>query len=648
MKSILVLGLCLCVPSTVPLPLQCTGRPDGCDTPEEAIKLGRARIEAEKGTDPFEGFERDDLKEAVLEACASANRTRPHDLVHDEYTICLRRGRRTAEDLLRHRTVREHRVFDANSAISLRKVFNGIPKTVNATHDEKTQDSLGVWFNVKNGVVDGMSVVGGQRFADPATNHFISYVAWCASLGAFQGKTFQFIGTVSDGCLLDPFLEEKGGKRTVDLDPYDFLPILSYSRSKKCMHHTVIPTTPWLHAFPKPMNTLAWSELKDKAIWRGSLNHEDRGVLVVAGMMQLVKDADFAIAGGECSKNCQRRIGGMRESTPFMKKMPNDMSKVCSTSGVCSNTFLDQLAYKPLVVMDGIGAVTRFQNFFSAPGVVVEIKSHYEVFFSEDVVPFVHYIGVSNNLTELPASLNAGLSWLRDNDADAEEMSSVATLFHDTHLTFIHTARAMQIYASLMHTLWDPTPSPTPNKWERENTWLDFQTKSNVTTGLDCDTFLSWFAMDYPNKQPPFPYKQGCGRRYDNVSLLNTNPMVKATKAPRTAAPSTAEPDVGEVKLPKEDSDDLDRVGQMEILAEHTEKQTSLDTHNERHAVEAQIPPQLEAPRSRRSNRHSLVKTAVTLTITLGVLYKDTGRFQAAPQGTTLVLVVLILALLFV
>ena len=530
MKSILVLGLCLCVPSTVPLPLQCTGRPDGCDTPEEAIKLGRARIEAEKASHPFEGFERDDLKEAVLHACAFANRTRPHDFVHDEHSLCLRRGRRTAEHLMRFSTVKSHKKYTKNDVIKLRSEFS-------------TQPSLGTWYRIEDGVVVGQSAIGQTTGGEAATDHMGAFIAYCASLGTFAGTTFEFVATVGDGCLGDPLMMSVRGSPEEALEQrLMYFPITSYSKAEECDHHVVVPTTPWLHSYHNPPSP-AWKDLKETAIFRGDLNTPLRGLLAFVSHLKLVEDMDFKIQANKCDGPCKVFYKKYRD-VDYLKEMKgvDEVCKPDTEGGVCATSPVKHPLHKAIIVTDGIGAVTRFPAYFSAPGLNVEIKSKYEMYFSKDVLPFVHYVGVTSEIPLLPEGLNLGLKWIRGNDAEAQAMSLAATAFSDTHLTYRSRALTMRVFANLMDALWDDSVPPAVSK-ANSNAWAS-EYKGTAETGVNCDTWKTWWAKRNPERASGMthPYREGCmsvagTERVAPLNATRRTPAPVTTEAPRTLVP---------------------------------------------------------------------------------------------------------------
>eukprot|EP01061_Rhynchopus_euleeides_P015104 TRINITY_DN2591_c0_g1_i2.p1 TRINITY_DN2591_c0_g1~~TRINITY_DN2591_c0_g1_i2.p1 ORF type:complete len:635 (+),score=223.76 TRINITY_DN2591_c0_g1_i2:45-1907(+) len=519
-----LLGLLCAVPCACH-PFICSEPSGGCPTGNEARSSGLRRLKAERDTHPLKGFKdaHPSLAQAITETCEPASRARPSDVVPDEWSVCMRRGKSMADDLLRFHPVKDGTRFSRKDVMRVVKLLN--PKI----------HLFGVWARVEDGVLTQFGEVGKGWTVMAMVTHWAAFNAFAADLGAFAGKTFEMVALVGDGCMADPFIYPN-----VKDDPYTHLPLASYSKSKECDHHIVVPTSPWLHTFVLPSPMPRWDELNNTAFFRGSLYPQSplRAALGFISALGLVKDTDFAFSG--CGDKCLRFASRFHSDpqTPYFHNMP-DNKTMCRTGMGCSSGYADQTHYKPLMVTDGIGAVTRFFNFFAAPGVVVSLESEYEQFFSKDVVPMVHYIELNSSLASFKDSLTQGLQWLRENDAAAEEMSRQAALYFKEHLTVRNQVRSLQLFAALMSRVWDDshyTPVPARANGTDPNTLADdFQIyrKGTPSTGLSCSTARQYMTRVQGHLNAP--YQNGCG------SLSGTERM-SAHRAGKDASSATALP----------------------------------------------------------------------------------------------------------
>jgi len=108
---------------------------------------------------------------------------------------------------------------------------------------------------------------------------------------------------------------------------------------------------------------------------------------------------------------------------PFWNKETNGLIKPLSPQ--------EQANYKYIVNVDGHVNAFRLSLELSMGSVVLLADSKYRVWFRRYLIPYVHYVPVKEDLSNLFDQIK----WCKDNDAKCEEIARNAKIFYDTYLS---------------------------------------------------------------------------------------------------------------------------------------------------------------------------------------------------------------------
>ena len=436
-------------------------------------------------------------RKVVRAVCATADAGGGVVGVPDERAVCFDRGARLARDLGRFQAAGERRTFGRRDVAKAAAMFDA--------PGEGGEQSLGLWVRVDDGLVVDYRVLGRLPWTDAVVSHALAFLAYAHRLGAFAGRTFEFVATLRDTCEDDPL-----ARRMNESARYaEGIPILSYSRllnRSACGHHVPVPVTPWIHSYWQSdwSSPTDWRRLANTAVFRGEYNNVRRLQLAVLSQVGLI-DADVeltcAVAPEDAAARCAADVAALsavrNALPPSVLLHPSFLRRLCDPADiaarmeagrrkgadpanagerrkriqwrnrgrrrnetVCGGAFdqaFDQTEYKYLLVPEGTGGVQRLGRFLAASGVVVSVGEEYEQFFTEDLQPFVHYAVAETALHRTPVSLNATLEWLRRNDGEAADISARASLFYARHVSSRAKARYFQLFAALYAARWDDT-----------------------------------------------------------------------------------------------------------------------------------------------------------------------------------------------
>jgi hypothetical protein len=107
------------------------------------------------------------------------------------------------------------------------------------------------------------------------------------------------------------------------------------------------------------------------------------------------------------------------DSTNFRFKLANKINNI------------EKSNYKYILNIDGHVSAFRLSSELSMNSVVLLVTSPYKLWFSNMLVPFIHYIPIKSNLEDLIDTIN----WCIDNDSKCKDIASNAKLFFDKYLT---------------------------------------------------------------------------------------------------------------------------------------------------------------------------------------------------------------------
>jgi len=182
----------------------------------------------------------------------------------------------------------------------------------------------------------------------------------------------------------------------------------------------------------------SWSERIPTAVFRGAstgcgvtVETNPRLNLSYLSMVSPVENGYKLLDAGITKWNLRpRKIMGnpylqliVPESLPFWNKESNGLTN--------SLTAEEQSNYKYIVNVDGHVNAFRLSLELSMGCVVLLADSKYRIWYRRYLVPYVHYIPVKEDLSNLFEQIR----WCRDNDKKCEEISINAKNFYDTFLS---------------------------------------------------------------------------------------------------------------------------------------------------------------------------------------------------------------------
>ncbi len=77
---------------------------------------------------------------------------------------------------------------------------------------------------------------------------------------------------------------------------------------------------------------------------------------------------------------------------------------------LCYSVVMEQLKFKMVVMVDGNSLPDRFAHQLALGSVILKQESQHEEFWYKDAIPWVHYIPVANDLSNLVQRIKEGLS----------------------------------------------------------------------------------------------------------------------------------------------------------------------------------------------------------------------------------------------
>ena len=395
----------------------------------------------------------------------------------------------------------------------------GIEKVVTKA-TERSGEAYLVWVRIQNGAIVNYRTVGHHR--DDTTPgvevvlHHLAFAALAHRSGVFASQhTFEYLAGVSYGCRGTPFTEAH-----MTLYP----PILSPSKGNDCPHNLPFPTVPSIfEAIPQQRE---WDSLKDTAIFRGGLDTDARGWMVVASREKYITDLDAKVTchgemdGAECN--------GLLNRLSYARQIPKAIDKhsLCRSPALCytpTDGIPDEISgHKYIISMESVGeSWGRAQKYAAFPGCVVEVVPAFETYFDSDLISFVHVVKIDNAMS----STNVALHWLRENQADAKQMATESSRFAESHLQLHAELRYFQLLSALYSHRWNDTAShnPFPKMPPSPAFSVDAQERSRRELGgpVDCSNiahhynrYLHIFPPDYEK------LNQTCGMDVDEMPVM--------------------------------------------------------------------------------------------------------------------------------
>ena len=420
--------------------------PDFASSAREA-GLARARREYKARHDPLAGWDHPD-RARVERVCAQADAGAEAVGVPNERHVCLQRGRALSKELGEYTADK----FSRRDVDAMFDLANRAPdKTFFAwvrIEKGRAVDYRGVGHHLDNNAVHGIMTV----------LHHTAFVAFSQKLGAFsQDQTFEYLALMYDRCWGSPFLANQVSMS----DAFRYMPVLGYSREETCRNHIVVPTVQWVNVYSPPLS-VPYADLHDTAVFRGRWFTDTRALMAIAAAGNLLHDVDAKL---ECSA---QDMGLRCKSTVAMLKrshaLPDTLHEahVCDVSKLCFATPSEQRTHKFLLALDGIGGTDRIEKYFRESGVVIQVASLFEWYYSGDAIPWVHYVRLDPKPAEIVPQLNDALAWLRAHPADGGDIAHTSRRYAERHVGDRAAARYFQLFAALYAPRWDDSYAGEP------------------------------------------------------------------------------------------------------------------------------------------------------------------------------------------
>ena len=177
---------------------------------------------------------------------------------------------------------------------------------------------------------------------------------------------------------------------------------------------------------------MEWNDRIPTAIFRGSstgfgLTFDDNMRLKIAKMVQdKVVDTDGLVLldAGITKWNIRPR---KEKNSKYIDIFNNDVLSIPTVSYM---SIEDQAKYKYIVYIDGHVSAYRLSLQLSTGSVVLIVQSKYKLWYSHLMVPFMHYIPVNADLSDLYTKIK----WCKMNDEKCKSIAQNAKLFYDEYL----------------------------------------------------------------------------------------------------------------------------------------------------------------------------------------------------------------------
>ncbi|KAJ9447038.1 hypothetical protein DIPPA_18259 [Diplonema papillatum] len=184
----------------------------------------------------------------------------------------------------------------------------------------------------------------------------------------------------------------------------------------------------------------SFEKLKPRMVFRGTGWNLPRYYVSLLGVSKALPFVDSGIAGEEHLSRCPPRITRLSERKTLLSGTKWVDPKVCTSEA--GGVFLQPLAYddiiafKYLYLPDGMAGLFRLAPNLRAPGIVLtQSFLNYEMSFTEDLYPYVHYIPLTPNLADVGSEILNLYLWLETNSAIAADIARESTHWSRKHAT---------------------------------------------------------------------------------------------------------------------------------------------------------------------------------------------------------------------
>ena len=440
-------------------------------SPEGLARCTRLRGEAvqrwerERATDYLQDAiftefpERQDLVRHVCDAVAD----------EEERWMCGKRGAHLA---------RRMRMYKSFSGADIDKL----------SHPYHRKDNSGMRFHVVNGSIYGYEMING--FDDQ--NGLYASAALGKVVEGLKGKilrpdmTFDFVILFTDEsiCHTDPAATSTIGKPPPG---YPAFPVLHHAVAfDNCPYFISMPFIGIVQRFPKPPTDAEIrpvSSLEYSIVYRGMYYNVQRlhlALMTVAGQVDKLdakcignpvfgRPRDYQPTGSVTL--CSQYLGQTFEPTQTSRlALSRVLTEKHGGDAVCSRRmggiFGNYISFEVMrdkryvLAVDGVGAVERFPHLLASSSVVLGLQIRYRTYFFPDLIPFVHYVPVTDDLETMQQNLTDTVAWLEAHPEVAQNISSEGRRWVLKHKTPVTDHRHWKLFYNFMADGWKPDGKP--------------------------------------------------------------------------------------------------------------------------------------------------------------------------------------------
>lgn len=251
------------------------------------------------------------------------------------------------------------------------------------------------------------------------------------------------------------------------------IPLLTTAAKADCDYSFPIPnymtiidtqrsSDQWEGNFQEFEKKYPWDQKINKAVWRGSLAESDTKLTFENIRWRLCKFVHE-------SKNPLYDVGLTSISSQITEKV---FVNTADVGGLASTItpMLEFMKYRAIIDMDGNSWSSRFGSILCFNSVVIKVEPKYTEYFFADLLPWMHYIPVKNDLSDLHDNVAWALN--PENAAQVKSIISAANQFCSQRLTPANLAHDLldiwETYVGLLNR-FDPMWS---TKWKDKKTEL--------------------------------------------------------------------------------------------------------------------------------------------------------------------------------
>jgi Glycosyl transferase family 90 len=266
-----------------------------------------------------------------------------------------------------------------------------------------------------------------------------------------------------------PYWAWYGDYKSCNKNNYDIqsIPLLTTAAKADCDYSFPIPnymtiidtqrsSEEWQRVFQEFENKYPWDQKMDQAVWRGSLAESDIHQTFENIRWRLCKLVHE-------SKNPMYDVGLTSISPQIAEKV---FVNTADIGGLVSSIspMLEFMKYRAIIDMDGNSWSSRFGSILCFNSVVVKVEPNYTEYFFAELIPWMHYIPVKNDLSDLHDNVAWALN--PENSAQVKSIIAAANQFCSQRLTPSNLAFDLldiwETYVSLLNR-FDPL---WPIKWK--------------------------------------------------------------------------------------------------------------------------------------------------------------------------------------